>query len=101
MARTGSRPVAGRPPLFALGITNLDFFMNRYYQTTEPRESYNFPLGSNLQHEDDLMSQADHSNSIPAPSPDLPRPSRRVAIAVLAGAGGAVLAAGAGLRTFR
>jgi hypothetical protein len=47
MAVTGSRPVAGRPPLFSFGSTALDFAMFWYYHESKPRGSFNFRLGSN------------------------------------------------------
>jgi hypothetical protein len=37
IAVTGSRPVAGRPPLFGFGSTVLDFGMFWYYHIGEPR----------------------------------------------------------------
>jgi hypothetical protein len=46
IARTGSRPVAGLPPLLGFGITTLDFAMLWYYQNSKPRGSANFRPGS-------------------------------------------------------
>ena len=47
MAVTGSRPVAGRPPLFRFGSTVLDFDMFWYYHRSRPRGSLRaeLPLG--------------------------------------------------------
>ena len=39
MAVTGSRPVAGRPPLFGFGSTVLDLGMFWYYHKSKPRGS--------------------------------------------------------------
>jgi hypothetical protein len=50
IARTGSRPVAGRPPLLGFGNTVPDFGMFWYYHIGEPRGSANFRPGSNPSH---------------------------------------------------
>jgi hypothetical protein len=55
MAVTGSRPVAGRPPLFGFGSTVLDFDMFWYYHTSKPRGSSNFRPGSNPDHEERIQ----------------------------------------------
>jgi hypothetical protein len=49
IAVTGSRPVAGRPPLFGFGTTDLDLAMFWYYHKSKPRGSVNFRPGSNPQ----------------------------------------------------
>jgi hypothetical protein len=42
MVRTGSRPVAGRPPLLGFGITILDLAMFWYYHTSKLEGSVTF-----------------------------------------------------------
>ena len=52
IAVTGSRPVAGRPPLLGFGSTDLDFDMFWYYHASRPRGRADFRLGSNPSHQD-------------------------------------------------
>jgi hypothetical protein len=66
MVRTGSRPVAGLPPLFGFGNTTLDFGMFWYYHNSKPEGSVNFRPGSNSSQEVQFMAQAD-SKSITVP----------------------------------
>jgi hypothetical protein len=49
MVRTGSRPVAGRPPLLGFGNTTLDLAMFWYYHMSKPEGSVTFRPRDRLQ----------------------------------------------------
>ena len=67
IARTGSRPVAGRPPLLGFGNTVLDFGMFWYYHIGEPRGRVqsSAPALTRAIKDANPMTQADRVHSTP------------------------------------